>query len=32
VIYPVNSRADEVYFVTSVPDPGWNVEILVRAR
>jgi 6-hydroxynicotinate 3-monooxygenase len=26
VIYPVNSRGDEVYFVTSVPDPDWNVE------
>jgi 6-hydroxynicotinate 3-monooxygenase len=26
VIYPVNSRGDEVYFVTSVPDPDWDVE------
>src|SRR4029079_7363165 len=22
VVYPVNSRRDEIYFVTSVPDPG----------
>jgi salicylate hydroxylase/6-hydroxynicotinate 3-monooxygenase len=26
VIYPVNPRLDEVYFVTSVPDPTWDVE------
>jgi 6-hydroxynicotinate 3-monooxygenase len=26
VIYPVNSRRDELYFVTSVPDPDWDVE------
>jgi len=26
VIYPVNSRRDETYFVTSVPDPDWDVE------
>jgi 6-hydroxynicotinate 3-monooxygenase len=26
VIYPVNSRGDEIYFVTSVPDPDWDVE------
>ena len=26
VIYPVDSRRDEIYFVTSVPDPEWNVE------
>ncbi|HXE17449.1 MAG TPA: FAD-dependent monooxygenase [Stellaceae bacterium] len=26
VIYPVNPRRDETYFVTSVPDPDWNVE------
>ena len=32
VIYPVNPRRDETYFVTSVPDPDWDVEILVGAR
>jgi len=26
VIYPVNPRRDETYFVTSVPEPGWDVE------
>ena len=26
VIYPVNPRRDETYFVTSVPDPSWDVE------
>src|SRR5262245_47305771 len=26
VVYPVNPRRDEIYFVTSVPDPDWNVE------
>lgn len=26
VIYPVNPRRDETYFVTSVPDPNWDVE------
>ena len=26
VVYPVNSRRDEIYFVTSVPDPDWDVE------
>ena len=26
VIYPVNARRDEIYFVTSVPDPDWDVE------
>ena len=26
VIYPVNPRRDEIYFVTSVPDPDWDVE------
>jgi salicylate hydroxylase/6-hydroxynicotinate 3-monooxygenase len=26
VTYPVNSRGDELYFVTSVPDPDWDVE------
>ena len=26
VIYPVTPKADELYFVTSVPDPSWNVE------
>jgi salicylate hydroxylase/6-hydroxynicotinate 3-monooxygenase len=26
VIYPVTPRAEEIYFVTSVPDPGWDVE------
>jgi salicylate hydroxylase/6-hydroxynicotinate 3-monooxygenase len=26
VIYPVNPRRDEIYFVTSVPDPAWDVE------
>ncbi len=26
VIYPVDRRAEEVYFVTSVPDPDWDVE------
>lgn len=26
VIYPVNPRRDETYFVTSVPDPTWDVE------
>ena len=26
VIYPFNSRRDEIYFVTSVPDPDWDVE------
>jgi salicylate hydroxylase/6-hydroxynicotinate 3-monooxygenase len=26
VIYPVDSRGEEVYFVTSVPDPDWDVE------
>jgi salicylate hydroxylase/6-hydroxynicotinate 3-monooxygenase len=26
VIYPVNPRRDEIYFVTSVPDPEWDLE------
>jgi 6-hydroxynicotinate 3-monooxygenase len=26
VIYPVNPRRDETYFVTSVPEPDWDVE------
>jgi 6-hydroxynicotinate 3-monooxygenase len=26
VIYPVNPRRDETYFVTSVPDPSWDME------
>jgi 2-polyprenyl-6-methoxyphenol hydroxylase-like FAD-dependent oxidoreductase len=26
VIYPVNPRRDEVYFVTSVPEPEWRTE------
>lgn len=26
VIYPVNPRRDETYFVTSVPEPEWDVE------
>lgn len=26
VIYPVNPRRDETYFVTSVPDPAWDME------
>jgi salicylate hydroxylase/6-hydroxynicotinate 3-monooxygenase len=26
VIYPVSRRRDEIYFVTSVPDPAWDVE------
>lgn len=26
VVYPVNPRRDEIYFVTSVPDPDWDVE------
>ena len=26
VIYPVNPRRDETYFVTSVPDPDWDIE------
>jgi 6-hydroxynicotinate 3-monooxygenase len=26
VVYPVNPRRDEIYFVTSVPDPEWDVE------
>lgn len=26
VMYPVTANADETYFVTSVPDPDWNVE------
>ena len=26
VIYPVRAQREEVYFVTSVPDPTWNVE------
>lgn len=26
VIYPVDARREEIYFVTSVPDPDWNVE------
>ena len=26
VIYPVTPKADELYFVTSVPDPSWDVE------
>jgi len=26
VIYPVHPRLEEIYFVTSVPDPGWDVE------
>jgi salicylate hydroxylase/6-hydroxynicotinate 3-monooxygenase len=26
VIYPVDARGEEIYFVTSVPDPDWNVE------
>ncbi len=26
VTYPVTASRDETYFVTSVPDPDWNVE------
>jgi 6-hydroxynicotinate 3-monooxygenase len=26
VIYPVSPNRDETYFVTSVPDPSWDVE------
>jgi 6-hydroxynicotinate 3-monooxygenase len=26
VIYPVDTACQEIYFVTSVPDPEWNVE------
>jgi 6-hydroxynicotinate 3-monooxygenase len=26
VIYPVKAAREEIYFVTSVPDPGWDVE------
>ena len=26
VIYPINPRRDEVYFVTSTPEPGFDVE------
>jgi len=26
VVYPVNPRRDETYFVTSVPDQSWDVE------
>jgi 6-hydroxynicotinate 3-monooxygenase len=26
VVYPVTPKADELYFVTSVPDPTWDVE------
>jgi len=26
VVYPVNPRRDEIYFVTSVPDPNWDIE------
>ena len=26
VIYPVDARRQEIYFVTSVPDPHWDVE------
>jgi 6-hydroxynicotinate 3-monooxygenase len=26
VTYPVTTNRDETYFVTSVPDPDWNVE------
>jgi len=26
VMYPVTASGDETYFVTSVPDPSWNVE------
>jgi 6-hydroxynicotinate 3-monooxygenase len=26
VVYPVDGRGEEIYFVTSVPDPDWNVE------
>jgi len=26
VVYPVNPRCDEIYFVTSVPDPDWDIE------
>lgn len=26
VIYPVTANRDETYFVTSVPDPAWDVE------
>jgi 6-hydroxynicotinate 3-monooxygenase len=26
VIYPVRAQREEVYFVTSVPDPTWDVE------
>ena len=26
VIYPVSPNRDETYFVTSVPDPDWDVE------
>ena len=26
VVYPVDARRQEIYFVTSVPDPGWDVE------
>jgi len=26
VTYPVTAARDETYFVTSVPDPGWDIE------
>jgi 6-hydroxynicotinate 3-monooxygenase len=26
VIYPVDAKREEIYFVTSVPDPEWDVE------
>lgn len=26
VIYPVTANADELYYVTSVPDPAWDTE------
>jgi 6-hydroxynicotinate 3-monooxygenase len=26
VIYPVDPRCEEIYFVTSVPDPDWDIE------
>ena len=26
VVYPVNPQREEIYFVTSVPDPHWDVE------
>jgi 6-hydroxynicotinate 3-monooxygenase len=26
VIYPVTARRDEIYFTTSVPDAGWDIE------